>query len=117
MMVDCMNNIEENLDRFKINLSPHEKVACLKEIIKKNKKILYVYEQSLIPNSNYNYKVYVGSLLLYVSSSNEFFDDELINILINLSSIMNNEFEKTQIKKLVHENTNLLEHLLTEVGE
>lgn len=116
-MTEYMDNMEETLDRFKINLSPHEKAVCLKEIIKKNKKILYVYEQTLIPNSNYNYKVYVGSLLLYVSSSNEFFNDGLINILINLSSIMNNDFDKSQIKKLVHENTNILEHLLTEVGE
>ena len=114
-----MINIKEkdNLDRFKVNLSPHEKEVCLKEIIKKNKKILYVYEQTFLPDSNYNYKVYVGSLLLYVSSSNDFFDDALINVLINLSSIMHNDLDKTQIKKIVHENTNLLEHLLTEVVE
>jgi len=108
---------EVDLYNFKINLSTKERKACLKEIIKKNKKILYVFEQSEIPDSGYNYKTYVGSILLYISSSNELFNGELINILINLNTIMINNLDKKQIKKIVLEIKNIAEFLLTKEGE
>ena len=104
-------------DNFKIIFTPEEKIRCLNEIIKKNKKILYVYEQSLIPESNYNYKVYVHGLVLFVSTSNELFNGELVNLIVNLCSILQNDLEKADIKKLVFENTNYATYLLTKVGE
>lgn len=104
-------------DNFKIVFTPEEKVRCLTEIIKKNKKILYVYEQSLKPDSNYNYKVYVHGLVLFISTSNELFNGALVNIIVNLCSILQNDLEKAEIKKLVFENTNYATYLLEKVGE
>ena len=66
---------------YKINLSKDEKIVCLQEIISKLKKILYVYEKSLEPNSNYKYKVYCGGIAIYISSSNILFNNELVDIL------------------------------------
>ena len=105
--------MEDNeMYKVKLVLTPIERIKCLEEIIKKNKKILYVFEQSQLPNSGYNYKVYVGGLILYVSSSNELFDGDLVNILINLNSIVGNDFDKNQLKRIVHENTNIATFLL-----
>lgn len=104
-------------DNFKIVFTPEEKIRCLNEIIKKNKKILYVYEQSLIPESNYNYKIYVHGLVLFISTSNELFNGELVNLIVNLCSILQNDLEKAEIRKLVFENTNYATYLLEKVGE
>lgn len=109
-------NITEN-DNFKIIFTPEEKIRCLNEIIKKNKKILYVYEQSLKPETNYNYKVYVHGLVLFISASNELFNGELVNLIVNLCSILQNDLEKADIRKLVFENTNYATYLLEKVGE
>lgn len=108
---------ENDLYKVKINLSKTERKKCLTEIIKKNKKILYAYEQSQLPETNYNYKMYIGGLLIYVSSSNVLFNGELINILINLNAIMTNNFDKKQIKKIVHETTNIGNFLLEKEGD
>jgi formiminotetrahydrofolate cyclodeaminase len=109
-------NSEEPMVSFK--LSTAEKRACLREIIKKNKKILYVYEQSFVPDSNYDYKVFVGAFALYLDSANVLFNGELINIKINLYSILSNDFDKKELKKIVHENTNIAQYLLKlESGE
>lgn len=110
-------NKEVELYNFKINLSITERKSCLKEIKKKIKKILHVFEQSEIPNSGYNYKTYVGSILLYTSSSNELFNGELINILVNLNTIMINNFDKKQMKRIVNEINNITDFLLTKEGE
>ena len=104
-------------DNFKIVFTPEEKIRCLNEIIKKNKKILYVYEQSLIPESNYNYKIYVHGLVLFISTSNELFNGELVNLIVNLCSILQNDLEKAEIRKLVFENTNYATYLLEKVCE
>ena len=109
-------NITEN-DNFKIIFTPEEKIRCLNEIIKKNKKILYVYEQSLKPETNYNYKVYVHGLVLFISASKELFNGELVNLIVNLCSILQNDLEKADIRKLVFENTNYATYLLEKVGE
>lgn len=106
--------MEEELIEFKINLSTEERIRCLKEIIKKIKRILYVYEKSQEPKSNYNYKVYCGGILLYVSSSNTLFNGELINILININAILTNDLDKDQLKKVVFEAKNNAEYLLEE---
>jgi hypothetical protein len=98
-------------------LSSTEKLTCLKEIRKKNKRILYVYEQSLEPSSGYDYKVYIGALILYVSTSDTLFEGQLTNILINLKTIYDNELNKQQIRSLVHENTNKLNKMLKDLGD
>lgn len=99
-------------ETFKVTLSSNEKVVCLEEIISRLKKILYVYDKSQEPNSNYNYKVFCGGVALYVSSSNTLFDGELVNIVININSILTNRFDKRQIKKLVFESINFANYLL-----
>ena len=109
-------NITED-DNFKIIFTPEEKIRCLNEIIKKNKKILYVYEQSLNPETNYNYKVYVHGLALFISASNELFNGELVNLIVNLCSILQNDLDKPEIRKIVFENVNYATYLLEKVGE
>lgn len=109
-------NITED-DNFKIIFTPEEKIRCLNEIIKKNKKILYVYEQSLNPETNYNYKVYVHGLALFISTSNELFNGELVNLIVNLCSILQNDLDKSEIRKIVFENVNYATYLLEKVGE
>jgi hypothetical protein len=81
-------------ETFKVTLSSNEKIVCLEEIISRLKKILYVYDKSQEPNSNYNYKVFCGGVALYVSSSNTLFDGELVNIVININSILTNRLPK-----------------------
>lgn len=99
-------------ETFKVTLSSNEKIVCLEEIISRLKKILYVYDKSQEPNSNYNYKVFCGGVALYVSSSNTLFDGELVNIVININSILTNQLDKGQIKKLVFESINFANYLL-----
>lgn len=104
------------MNEAKLVLSAQEKKKCLEAIIKKNKKILYTYEQSFIPNTGYDYKKYVKGIIRYVSSSNELFKGDLINILINLYSIVQNDLDKAELKRIVHENTNMATYLLKELG-
>lgn len=99
-------------ETFKVTLSSNEKIVCLEEIISRLKKILYVYDKSQEPNSNYNYKVFCGGVALYVSSSNTLFDGELVNIVININGILTNQLDKGQIKKLVFESINFANYLL-----
>ena len=99
-------------ETFKVTLSSNEKIVCLEEIISRLKKILYVYDKSQEPNSNYNYKVFCGGVALYVSSSNTLFNGELVNIVININSILTNRLDKRQIKKLVFESINFANYLL-----
>lgn len=101
--------MEEN---FKIVLSSDEKVVCLEEIISRLKKILYVYDKSQEPNSNYNYKVFCGGIAMYVSSSNVLFGGSLVNIVVNINTILTNQLDKGQIKKLVFESINFANYLL-----
>lgn len=97
-----------------IVLTPKEKKACLEEIIKRVKKILYVYEKSLI-EEGYDYKIFVTGLLFYVYSSDKLFEGELTNIIINLNTILINNFEKTQLKKIVFETLNMLKYMLQRI--
>ena len=92
-------------ETIKVTLSSNEKIVCMEEI-------LYVYDKSQEPNSNYNYKVFCGGVALYVSSSNTLFDGELVNIVININSILTNRLDKGQIKKLVFESINFANYLL-----
>lgn len=102
--------MQENED-FKIVLSQQEKMKCLEEINKKLKKIMYVYEKGLEPQSDYNHKVFCGGILLYVSSSNVLFNGELINIVVDLNTILTNDFDKKQLKRLVMEMINNVNYL------
>lgn len=105
------------MDEIELVLSKQEKKKCLQAIIKKNKKILYAYEQTFIPETGYDYKKYVKGIIRYVSSSNELFEGDLINILINLYSIAQNDLEKDEVRRIVHENTNMATYLLKGVGD
>lgn len=105
---------EEN--KTKIVLSEQEKKKCLEEINKKLKKIIYVYEKGLEPESPYDYKIFCESTLLYVSSSNTLFNGELINIVVDLNTILTNDFEKKSIKKLVLEMINNIDYLYNKMG-
>mgnify|MGYP000030780376 CR=1 FL=1 len=108
--IKWMENMENN---FKIVLSLDEKIKCLEELIVRLKKILYVYDRSLEPDSKYNYRIYCGGVAMYISSSNYLFNGELVSIVVNMTSILNNKLEKTQIKKLVFDSVNYAEFLLS----
>ena len=105
---------QDSQNPFRIILSGDEKEICLQEIIKRLKKIIYVYERSQEPNSNYNYKVYCGGVLIYISSSNILFNGELVNIIVNLNAIMTNNFSKAQPKRIVFESVNYAQYMLSE---
>ena len=108
---DFMDEISYDESSYKVTLSVDEKIKCLDEIIAKLKKILYVYDKSLEPDSTYNYKVYCGGILIYVSSSNFLFDGELVNIVINLNAILTNNFSKNQIKRITFETINFAQYI------
>lgn len=110
--INSMNEENENVNDFHVILSLDEKVKCLEEILNKVKKILYVYDKSLEPDSMYNYKVYINSIMLYVSSSNTLFEGELVSVIVNLNAIATNDFNKSQLKRLVFETRNTLEFML-----
>jgi len=99
---------------FKVILSPLEKIKCLQEILSKLKKVLYVYDKSLEENSKYDYKVFCGGILIYVSSSNILFEGELINLIIALNGIINNDFSKAELKRIVFESKNQVEYLISQ---
>lgn len=104
-----MDKDEKN---FKVVLSINEKIICLEEIVSKLKKVLYVYDKAQEPDSTYNYRVYCGGIMMYVSSSNILFDGELVSIIININAILTNQLDKGQIKKLIFESINYAEYLL-----
>lgn len=110
--INSMNEENENVNDFHVILSLDEKVKCLEEILNKVKKILYVYDKSLEPDSMYNYKVYINGIMLYVSSSNTLFEGELVSVIVNLNAITTNDFNKSQLKRLVFETRNTLEFML-----
>ena len=102
-------NFDEN---FHVVLSTEEKIKCLEEILNKINRILYVYDKSQEPDSGYNYRVYCGGILIYISSSNGLFNGELVSLIINMNAIINNDFSKAQIKRIVFESKNQVEFLL-----
>lgn len=104
---------QNNFADFQVRLSQDEKIKCLEEIIKRFKKILYVYDKSQEPDTKYNYKVFCGGILIYVSSSNLLFEGELVNVIVNLNAIINNDFDKAQLKRIVFESKNQLDYLLS----
>ena len=108
--------MEEDLKdtpRFRVNLSLDEKIKCLEEILGKLKKILYVYDKSQEPKSEYNYKIFCGGILIYVSSSNLLFNGELVSVVVNINAILTNNFDKLQLKRIVFESINQVEYMLS----
>lgn len=99
-------------NKITLELSQEEKIKCLEEILKKIKKILFVYEKSLDKESGYNYKIYITGILFYIKSSDDLFGGGLVTIMINLNSILINDLNKTQIKRIVLETKNFVEYLL-----
>lgn len=108
-----MEEMEKIENNFKIVLSINEKIKCLEELVVRLKKILYVYDRSLEPDSKYNYRIYCGGVAMYISSSNYLFNGELVSVVVNMTSILNNKLKKTQIKKLVFDSVNYVEFLLS----
>ena len=108
-----MEEMEKIENNFKIVLSLDEKIKCLEELVVRLKKILYVYDRSLEPDSKYNYRIYCGGVAMYISSSNYLFNGELVSVVVNMTSILNNKLEKTQIRKLVFDSVNYVEFLLS----
>ena len=108
-----MEEMEKIENNFKIVLSIDEKIKCLEELVVRLKKILYVYDRSLEPDSKYNYRIYCGGVAMYISSSNYLFNGELVSVVVNMTSILNNKLEKTQIKKLVFDSVNYVDFLLS----
>lgn len=105
------NDIKD-VSRFRVNLSIDEKIKCLEEILRKLKKILYVYDKSQEVDSEYNYKIFCGGILIYVSSSNLLFNGELVGVVVNINAILTNNFDKQQIKRVVFESINQVEYML-----
>lgn len=103
---------EKELNYTQIILSYQEKIKNLEEINDRLKKVLYVYEKSMEPESNYNYKVFCSGLLIYISSSNFLFDGELVSLVVNINSILTNNFKKSDIKRIVFESINFTNHLI-----
>lgn len=110
-MTDKEFNKNNQIGNLNLKLSIQEKLVCLKEINDRFKKILHVYEKSLEPDSKYNYKIYCSGLIIYVSSSNILFNGELVNLVVNLNAILTNKFDKAEIKRIVFESINFINHL------
>ena len=104
-----MHNKENQLN---LKLSEKEKLFCLKDINKKLIRCLYVYEQEKEQIENYDYKNYLESIILYVHSSNQLFDGILMNVIINLNTLKENDFNKEQFKKIIFECKNYIDFLI-----
>lgn len=99
---------------LKVELTKEEKDICLKDIRRRIVRSIYVYEQSMTEDTGYNYKIYIHSLMLFVSSSNYLFNGELVSLIVYLNSILQNEFDKKQFKKIIFECKNYIDYLLGE---
>jgi len=117
MMLNESLEYSDSCNNYVINLTLNEKIKCLREISNKLGKILYVYDKSGEKDSKYDYKLFCKNILIYVCSSNSLFDGELVNAIINLNSIINNDFDKKQLKSIVFETKNEIEFLLKKYQE
>ena len=91
-----------------VKLSHYEIEKCLKEVSTRLQRILYVYEQSL-DNENYNYKSYIYSVILYISSLNSLCDYDLSNIIVNLNTLYTHKnLDKKMVKKIVMESKHIV---------
>ena len=96
------------MEDIMVKLSPYEIDKCLKEVSTRLQRILYVYEQSL-SDEKYNYKSYVYSVMLYISSLNSLCEYDLSNIIINLNTLyINKELDKKMVKKIVMESKHMV---------
>ena len=106
--------VREMDEELKIVLSREENINNLKEIRKRITRSLYVYEKSQDPDSNYDYKAYVNSILLYTISSDNLMEGNLVSIIVNLNTILNNNFGKQDFRKIILECRNYINYLLKE---
>ena len=104
-----MKNANKQLN---IILSEKEKKFCLQDINKKILRCLYVFEQEQKGMENYNCKDYLESVILYVHSSNQLFDGILMNIIVNLNTLKENDFNKEKFKKIIFECKNYIDFLI-----
>lgn len=98
-------------EKFKIELTNSEKITCLEEIKKRIVRSLYVYEKSQ-EYELYDYKEYIRNLIIFISSANDILEGSLVNIKVNLNSILQNNFEKRQFKTIIFECKNYIDYLL-----
>ena len=104
-------NLNPLEDGCKVVFIGEARQKCVFDIKKRIVRILYVYEESE-HNKEFNYKVYVNSLMLYLLSSNELLDFELTSVIVLLNSVLQNDFDKQQLKKTIFEAKNIIENLL-----
>ena len=95
------------MEDITIRLSPEEIEICLKEVSVRLQRTLYVYEQSSL-NDNYNYRSYVYSVMLYISSLNSLCDYDLTNILVNLNVLYTNKLDHKSVKKIIMESKHMI---------
>lgn len=104
--------MQNKVNQLNLKLSEKEKLFCLKDINKKLIRCLYVYEQEKENVEDYDYKNYLESIILYVHSSNQLFDGILMNVIINLNTLKENDFNKEQFKKIIFECKNYIDFLI-----
>lgn len=98
-------------EKFVVALTPEEKIRSMEDASKKIIRILHVYEKSL-EDVNYNYRAYVYAVIIFISSCNDLVDYDLTEVIVQLHSLLSNDFDKRQIRKIVLECRNIVESLL-----
>ena len=104
------------MNEYQIRLSAKEVQVALKNINKKILRVLHVYEKSL-ENEEYNYKQYVYAVIMYISSVNEMAEYNLTDIIVNLNNLIINDFDKSQIKRIIFECKNIVNKILDKIGD
>lgn len=96
------------MEEITIKLSPQEIDKCLSEVSIRLQRILYVYEQSL-NNKNYDYKSYIYSVILYISSLNSLCNCDLTDVIINLNTLYTyKDLNKNIVKKIIMESKHVI---------
>lgn len=101
-------------EKFVIALTKAEKIRSMEDASKKIIRILHVYEKSL-EDTNYNYRAYVYAVILFLSSCNHLVDFDLTEAIVQLNSLLINDFQKPQIRKIVLECRNIIEQILQDL--
>lgn len=102
--------------KYEVELTQEEKEHALVEIKKRCIKGLYVYEQTE-KDKAYNYKNFIYNLITFVQTSDQLFGGELAQIVINLQSILNNDFEKKEFRRIILENKNIVDYKIKTLQE
>lgn len=102
------------MEDVKLVFTKEEKINCLKEIDKRLQKILYVYEKSL-EDDNYDFRAYVYSVIIFLTSSDKLFDYGLVDIIVNINSILYTDMNKKQIRKIVLDSKHTIQQMKKEM--